>query len=233
MAFQFTRNNKVIPIPQEDQNPYDKKEPTMQPPIPKNGEIDKQILTTDTERVLGIQWSVSRDFFVINIRTFKKADVENPTQEKKLKSDSSIYDPIGFNAPFTAQLRTILQDFWRLGKQWYNPLSNSFDATLKSHIADIRNASSIKLSRFLFKEKKPTNESSLHIFCDDSLTAICAVAYLRTDYADSTCSISFLMGKTKAAPIRQQSKPKTRTGSSCHWSSGSLFHKAKTRCNNW
>ena len=33
---------------------------------------------------------------------------------------------------------------------------------------------------------------------------MCALAYLRTDYADSTCSISFLMGKTKVAPIRQK-----------------------------
>ena len=54
----------------------------MLPPMPKHGEIDKQISTIDTERVLGIQWSVSRDSFVTNSRTFQKVDLENPTRQK-------------------------------------------------------------------------------------------------------------------------------------------------------
>ena len=67
-------------IPKEDQNPNDTKESIILPPIPKFGETDEQTSTTDTERVLGIQWSVSRDSFVINSKTFKKVDLENPTQ---------------------------------------------------------------------------------------------------------------------------------------------------------
>ena len=57
-------------IPQEDQNPNKTKESTILPPIPKLGEREKQPSATDTERVLGIQWSVSRDSFVINSKTF-------------------------------------------------------------------------------------------------------------------------------------------------------------------
>ena len=97
-------------IPKEDQNPNDTKESTILPPIPKFGETDEQTSTTDTERVLGIQWSVSRDSFVKNSKTIKKVDLENPTQRKILKSVSSIYDTIGFIAPFTVRLRTIMQD---------------------------------------------------------------------------------------------------------------------------
>ena len=195
-------------IPEEDQNPNDTKEYTILPPIPTFGEKDEQTSTTDTERVLGIQWSVSRDSFVINSKTFKKVDLENPTQRKILKSVSSIYDPIGFIAPFTVRLRTIMQDVWRLGKQWDNLLPTSFDATLKSLMTEIRNISSIEIPRFLFEEKKTPKISTLHIFCDASLTAICAVAYLKTEYTDSTCSINFIMGKIKVAPILQQSIPK-------------------------
>ena len=40
------------------------------------------------------------------------------------------------------------------------------------------------------------------------LTAMCAVAYLKTEYTNSTCSIHFIMGKAKVAPIRQQSVSK-------------------------
>ena len=36
---------------------------------------------------------------------------------------------------------------------------------------------------------------------------MCAVAYIKTEYTDSTCSISFFMGKAKVGPIRQQSIP--------------------------
>ena len=106
------------------------------------------------------------------------------------------------------RLRTITQDVWRLGKQWDNLLPTSFDATLKSLMTEIRNISSIEIPRFLFEEKKTAKKSTLHIFCDASLTAMCAVAYLKTEYTDSTCSINFIMGKAKVAPIRQQSIPK-------------------------
>ena len=105
-------------IPKEDQNPNDTKNSTILPPIRKLGEREEQPSTTNTQRVLGIQWSVSRDSFVINSKTYKKVDLENPTQRKIWKSVSSIYDPIGFIASFTVRLRTIMQDVWRLGKQW-------------------------------------------------------------------------------------------------------------------
>ena len=68
-------------IPQEDQNSTDTKECTILRPIPKQREIDKQKPTTDTERVLGIQWPVSSGSFVINNRTFQKVGLENPQPE--------------------------------------------------------------------------------------------------------------------------------------------------------
>ena len=122
-----------------------------------------------------------------------------------MKSVSSIYDLIGFIAPFTVRLRTIMQEVWLLGKQWNNLLHNRFDETLKSLMTEIRDISSIEIPRFLFEQKRTSKESTLHIFCDASLTTICAVAYLVTEYTDSTCSINFIMGKAKVAPIRQQS----------------------------
>ena len=98
-----------------------------------------------------------------------------------------------------------MQDIWRLGKQWDNPLPNRFDATLRSLLTEIRNVSSIQLPRFFFNEKTLTRESALHIFGDSSITAICAVAYLRAEYTKSICSISFYLGKAKVALIRPQS----------------------------
>ena len=56
-------------IPKEDENPNDTKESTILPTIPP-GEREEQPSTTDIKRVLGIQWSVSRDSFVINNKTF-------------------------------------------------------------------------------------------------------------------------------------------------------------------
>ena len=204
----FKKLNALVKRLEMDQNPNDTKESTILPPTPIFGKKDEQPSSTDTERVLGIQWSVSRDSFVINSKTFKKVDLENPTKRRILKSVSSIYDLIGFIAPFTMRLETIMQDVWRLGKQWDNPLPNSFDATLNSLMTEIRNLSSIEIPRFLFGEKKTPKESTLHIFRDASLTAMSAVEYLKTEYTYSTCSINFIMGKAKVAPIRQQNIPK-------------------------
>ena len=154
MVFEFTRNNEANTA--KNQNPNYTKVSTMLPPIQKHEEIDKKILTTDTVRVLGIKWFFSGDSFVVNSKTFQKVDLKNPTQGKILMSFSSIYDPIGFIAPFTVRSRKTMKDFWRLGKQWGKPLPRGFDATLESLITEIRNISSIEKPRFLYTEKIPT-----------------------------------------------------------------------------
>ena len=69
-------------MPQDDQNPNDTKQSAMLPPIPKQGEKDKQISTTDTEKVLGKPWSVSRDSFVINREHLKSCSRERHLAKK-------------------------------------------------------------------------------------------------------------------------------------------------------
>ena len=71
VIFQFTRNNEEDQDSQEDQNSKDLKESTMLLPISKHEtELGRPISTVDTYRVLGKQFSVPRDSFVTNSRTF-------------------------------------------------------------------------------------------------------------------------------------------------------------------
>ena len=70
-----------------------------------------------------------------------------------------------------------MQDVCRLEKQRDYSLPMSSDSILKYLKIDIRKVSSIEITRF-FNEKIIINESTLHIFCDASLTAMCALACL-------------------------------------------------------
>ena len=51
----------------------------------------------------------------------------------------------------------------------------------------------------------------LHIFCNGSLEATSAVAYIKTNSNHETTATRFLIGKTRVAPLRQTTIPKPET----------------------
>ena len=67
-----------------------------------------------TERALGVRWNIEKDAFVFS--TVKK---EVPaTKRGILKLVSSIFDPLGFLAPFIVQAKMLLQELWRKKHGW-------------------------------------------------------------------------------------------------------------------
>ena len=72
------------------------------------------------ERALGVRWDVESDTF-----GFKITVKERPaTRRGILFVVSSVYDPLGFAAPFTLPARTLLQDLCRKNLGWDDPISD-------------------------------------------------------------------------------------------------------------
>ncbi|KAK7915484.1 hypothetical protein WMY93_011245 [Mugilogobius chulae] len=74
--------------------------------------------TNSSDHVLGIQWSVENDTFSFNTSTKDQP----PTRRSILSVISSLFDPLGFVAPFTLSGKSILQELCRRGIDWDDPI---------------------------------------------------------------------------------------------------------------
>ena len=71
------------------------------------------------ERVLGVYWAIDSDCFQFQI-TLKDRPA---TRRGILSAVSSVYDPLGFLAPFVLNGKRILQDICKLQSDWNVPRS--------------------------------------------------------------------------------------------------------------
>lgn len=77
------------------------------------------------ERVLGVQWYAEKDIF-----KFHMSLKDHPCARREILSMvSSIFDPLGFLAPLTFTVMSILQKLCRLNLAWDGNIPNVFAQT--------------------------------------------------------------------------------------------------------
>lgn len=81
----------------------------------KELELDRDKLPV--ERALGLQWCIETDTFKFKFNIREKPH----TRCGMLSMISSVYDPLGFLAPFTIPAKMILQDLCQLKYGWDDP----------------------------------------------------------------------------------------------------------------
>ena len=75
-----------------------------------NLDLDKM----PTEHALGVQWNIETDEFIFKVIAKEKP----PTRRGILSVASSVYDPLGFLAPFTLSAKLFLQELCRKKIGW-------------------------------------------------------------------------------------------------------------------
>ena len=71
------------------------------------------------ERTLGVRWNVESDTFGFKISVKDRP----PTRRGILSVVSSMYDSLGFAAPFTLPAKVLLQDLCRQNLGWDDPIA--------------------------------------------------------------------------------------------------------------
>ena len=158
------------------------------------------------ERALGVQWCVESDTFKFRI-TVKDKPV---TRRGKLSSVSSIYDPLGFAAPFTITAKKLLQDLCREEKiGWDDELPDTYHRRWKEWLKELPLLERLSVPRCVkpvdFGEVK---SRQIHIFSDASNVGYGSVAYQRLCDNEGHTHCSFLMGKACLAPIKAVTVPR-------------------------
>ena len=146
--------------------------------------------------LLGLKWDTINDHLRLNEVSFSNQVL---TKRKLLSAISSVFDPLGLFTPCTILAKQLLQSVWKLNIPWdqdlpqdivdqWTPLSNQLP--LISDISVPRQTCSVNTS------------CALVVFCDASIKAYGAAAYLISDN-----QANLLVSKARVAPLKQRTLP--------------------------
>ena len=155
------------------------------------------------ERAL-LQWCIGTDMF-----QFKTLVREQPqTRRGILSLVSSLYDPLGFLAPFSLPAKLLLQEICRRNLKWDEVIPHFFPKQWSEWFQDVQKMDEFKVERCI----KPRDfgvpvSAQLHHFSDASQVGYGTVSYLRLE-KDHKIQVAFLMGKARVAPLKQTTIPR-------------------------
>ena len=168
-------------------------------------ELDLTCDVLPVERALGVSWFVEADQF-----GFKVFIKDRPcTRRGILSAVSSLYDPLGMAAPFILPAKLLLQDLCRRGLGWDDEVPDLHLTRWRAWVDDLPKISRIAIGRCV----KPVKSSDItscqiHHFCDASQVAYGAVSYLRLVDMQGRIFCSFLIGKSRLAPLKVTTIPR-------------------------
>jgi len=157
------------------------------------------------ERALGVQWCTSSDEFKFRIQLTDKPC----TRRGILSIISSVYDPMGFLAPLLLPVKLILRNLCKEKKGWDEEINDRPRKTWLQWLMHLHKLSELKVSRCIKPAMfGPTKTAQIHHFSDASQDGYGIVSYLLLTNNQGEKCVSFLMGKSRVAPLKQITIPR-------------------------
>lgn len=167
---------------------------------------------TAADRILGMSWDTLEDAFMFQ-PTFAhlQEDVINglkpPTKRQVLSVAMSVFDPFGLLADYMLHAKLIVQDLWRVGSGWDEPIPTALQERWTSWFTQMNTLRECRIPRCYSPKLQSSSNVQLHVFADASQSAFAAVAYFRVQHNDGI-DVAFIVGKTKCAPLKLLSIPR-------------------------
>jgi len=138
-------------------------------------EVDLNKDDLPTERTSGIQWCVESDVFIFQVQAKEQPE----TCRGILSLVASIYDPLGFFAPFVLLGKVILQEMCPEGISWDDPLPTELQSRWQTWKADICNLTAVKIPRtYRPVDFSTVGRVELHHFSDASTSGYGVCTYI-------------------------------------------------------
>ena len=170
---------------------------------------------SDVESVtaLGLEWNLTTDELKL-CRGFTGKDKSVITHRVVLSVASSIFDPLGLASPFTIRIQQILRLIWQKAlKSWVEEIPEDITKQYLEWLQEVPGLKELSIKRYYGWEKG--SEVQLHVFADASEMGLCVVACLRFE-SDDIINVSFVMGKTRVAPIKTTTIPNLELQAALH-----------------
>lgn len=132
------------------------------------------------EPALGLHWNCLTDRLGYRHRP---VEYSHPTLRNVYKVMATQYDPLGYLIPFTTRAKILIQDLWRLGVGWDEPIRPEALLDIWTQWeSELVHLPQVEIPRCYVPSVADTGapRREAHIFCDASERAYGAVAYLRT-----------------------------------------------------
>ncbi|XP_030597267.1 uncharacterized protein LOC115788399 isoform X1 [Archocentrus centrarchus] len=160
---------------------------------------------TPSERTLGIQWSTKGDTFSFNI----SLKDQPATRRGSLSVIASLYDPLGFIAPFSLSGKRVLQELCHRGIGWDDPLPKDVKPRWEEWIKGLNTLKEVSISRCYHPQNfHNIVRIELHHFSDASCVGYGACSYLRYINDNNEVHCSLVMAKARVAPMKIMSIPR-------------------------
>lgn len=157
------------------------------------------------ERALGIYWHLKQD----NFRFCVNLKDQPATRRGILSTVASLFDPLGFLAPFLLTGKAVLQEMCRNGMGWDDPLPDGLQPRWEQWKADLVNLDKVEVPHCIVPAgfgRITTRE--IHHFSDASTRGYGQCLYLRLENEQGDIHCSLLMAKSRVAPLKVTTIPR-------------------------
>ena len=167
--------------------------------------LDLDLDQLPINRTLGLCWDAETDkFYFTSISTNKPA-----TKRGILSVVSSLFDPLGFLAPYVLPIKALLQELWQQKLGWDDEIQDQQLRVWQRWLKSLSQLSEVRISRCYFNtDMTCTSMIELHLFSEASEIAYATSAYLRIVDDDGVISCTFIMGKCRNCPIKRPTIPR-------------------------
>ena len=166
---------------------------------------------TTTEKVLGMWWDTSSDAFTFRLSPKYDLDLlmgkKPATKREILRTQMSLYDPMGLLGHFIMFLKVLLQEVWRGGYSWDQVLDGQVEEKWTTWLRVLPEVEKVCIPRCYRYTCSTRSDVQLHVLCDASENGTAAVAYLRFE-EDGKIECALVGSKTRVAPLRFLSIPR-------------------------
>ncbi|XP_062541974.1 uncharacterized protein LOC134209973 [Armigeres subalbatus] len=159
---------------------------------------------TNTIKTLGLIWNPTGDYFGFHVQL--SGSKVSTMKRGVLSAIGRLFDPLGFLGPVVTLAKLIMQDVWRLGLDWDEPLPEDLLRSWIHFQEQLTTVNQIQKQRLVVPGKSLRIE--LHGFSDASMRAYGAVIYTRSIYQDGSISVQLVASKSRVAPLKSLTVPR-------------------------
>jgi len=179
--------------------------------VKDNFDGEKEVISGDMTKVLGITWNKKHDLFVFNFKSLlAKAKFDSPTKRNVIQFASSIFDPLGLINPLVVKFKLLFQQICARNLDWDTLIPDDLLFIWQNLLTDLKEVIEIRFLRpYVYTtatDKVIARE--LHGFCDASQDAYGCCVYLRTTFASGTSTTSLVASKSRVSPMKKKTIPK-------------------------
>ncbi len=153
--------------------------------------------------VLGLRWNTVSDTLSLVQKSPPPTDSGVVTKREILKESSKIFDPLGLISPVSVKAKILMQEVWQQNLDWDEPVSQDIRERWLRIANDLIQSINITIPRSYFSPNCSPGPVQLHVFADASPKAYGAVAYVT-----QAENVSFVMSKSRVAPLKKLSLPR-------------------------